>query len=547
MTLKDDLLRKGFFPDNLPPAFTTELIADYYLANPVRGYLSDARRTTRAAIYNASKRGLTRRTFSAVHPSTGYDLAEFVSSRWDEITDFFGVPSIGFSLPLHDGTGDRAITINSHASLEREKLRRLSGYRFVACTDIARFYHSVYTHSLPWAFHGKSVSKADRRPQSAQVFLNRADWIFRSGQDGQTIGLPVGPDASRVFAEIIASAIDRSFEQNLDGLDCTTLRHVDDIWIGAKTQSDAERALSRYREAIREYELDINDGKTGIFSENLRFADYWPSEIASQIDTALNPGSLSRTLERLRATLENVFAYAASRGDDAVLKYVLRYLDQNRLNDVYWDAVEPFLKRVAVHFGHTIDYVARILVWRHLTHGDLDRDAWASVLNGILDQHGRLGNDSEVCWVLYTQHHLQLAAPNESAIRIANNCGALSVVALLNNQVQVSDSHDADTALVFETALDRLAGESAAGRLWPLFLEWKVKRWTGHTRLDVSDATIADLIEGGVHIYQPEILPPVFRDADPDEFDQVGSAIELRSSAYDDPVPPDEDDDLSIF
>jgi hypothetical protein len=63
----------------------------------------------------------------------------------------------------------------------------------------------------------------------------------------------------------------------------------------------------------------------------------------------------------------------------------------------------------------------------------------------------------------------------------------------------------------------------------------------------VSDATIADLIEGGVHIYQPEILPPVFRDADPDEFDQVGSAIELRSSAYDDPVPPDEDDDLSIF
>lgn len=85
MTLKDDLLRKGYLPENLPPTFTTSLIADHFQAAAPRGYVTLGNSPLRAAIYNASKRGLTRRVFSAVHPETGHDMAEFVSSRRDDI------------------------------------------------------------------------------------------------------------------------------------------------------------------------------------------------------------------------------------------------------------------------------------------------------------------------------------------------------------------------------------------------------------------------------------------------------------------------------
>lgn len=539
MALKDDLLRKGYLPENLPPAFTTALIADHFVANPPRGYITQGNQPLRSSTYNASKRGLTRRVFSAVHPCTAHDMAEFVDSRWNEITTFFGRGSASFSIPEHDEEADRALVINSHMALEEEKVNRLSAYRFIAGTDIARFYHSIYTHSIPWAFHGKAASKADRNVRSANVFFNRADWLIRSGQDGQTVGIPVGPDMSRVFAEVLGTAIDLEFENRLDGIDCVVLRHVDDIWIGANSHADAERALSRYREAIREFELDINESKTKILAEDFSFSDFWPSEISGQIEFATgSPGR--RAKDRLRSALEHAFAMAVSRNDDGILKYVLRYIDQHELTLDHWDVVEPFLKRLAVHFGHTVDYVARILVWRQLARGDLNIDAWRPIMGTILDKHGRLGNDSEVCWAIYAHHHLGIEISRENATRIVQNCGALSLVALLNCVgLGLVD------AAIFRDAEARLSGESDSGRFWPAFLEWKTKRWTGYPRITIANPTMTALHASGAYIYDTTILPAVFRDVDEAEFGEVSFAIEPRSSMYDD--EDDDDDDFNVF
>lgn len=538
MTLKHDLLRKGYLPENLPPAFTTATVADHFALNPPRGYITDGRNPLRAATYNASKRGLTRRVFSAVHPATGHDMAEFVSSRWTDITAFFARSAASFSVPDHDEDADRALVINSHMALEEEKVNRLSSYRFIAGTDIARFYHSIYTHSIPWAYHGKTASKADRNIRSAGVFFNRADWLIRSGQDGQTVGVPVGPDMSRVFAEVIGTAIDLEFERRLDGIDCTVLRHVDDVWIGANSHADAERALSRYREAIREFELDINENKTRIYSEDFSFSDFWPSEISGQIEFAIgSPGRRAR--DRLRSALEHAFASAVSKNDDGILKYVLRYIDQHELSLEHWDVVEPFLKRLAVHFGHTVDYVSRILVWRQLAISDLDVDAWRPILSTILDNHGRLGNDSEVCWTIYAHHHLGIEIDLDIARRIVQNCGALSMVALLN----CVEAGLVDAA-IFVDAETRIRTETDRGRYWPVFLEWKTKRWRRHSRINLSDPVMQGLHGSSAYIYDRNILPAVFRDIDEDDFGTISFAIEPRSSMYDD---EDEEEDNHPF
>ena len=88
MSLKQDLLRIGYFPENLPPPFHSEQIAQFFTDNPA-GYLSDQKQPLRAAIYNASKRGASRRTFSAVHPVTAHDLAEFLHARHYELDKLF--------------------------------------------------------------------------------------------------------------------------------------------------------------------------------------------------------------------------------------------------------------------------------------------------------------------------------------------------------------------------------------------------------------------------------------------------------------------------
>ena len=97
MPLKDDLLRKGYLPEDLPPPFTSAPIVDYFLANAPPNYVINSGGLLRAATYHASKRGLTRRMFSAVHPVTAHDTAEFVATRWEEITNFFRQDNTSFS------------------------------------------------------------------------------------------------------------------------------------------------------------------------------------------------------------------------------------------------------------------------------------------------------------------------------------------------------------------------------------------------------------------------------------------------------------------
>jgi hypothetical protein len=78
MTLKEDLLRIGYLPENLPPPFHTENIAQYFADSP-SGYLSDVKQPLRSAVYNSSKRGISRRTFSAVHPVTAHEVSDRLS------------------------------------------------------------------------------------------------------------------------------------------------------------------------------------------------------------------------------------------------------------------------------------------------------------------------------------------------------------------------------------------------------------------------------------------------------------------------------------
>ena len=361
MSLKDDLLKRGYLPENLPPAFTSEHIADHLPNAPPRGYLMNHRKRLQAARYNASKRGLTRRVFSVVHPVTAHDMATFVDTNWQQLTSFFQRTNASFSVPIPDPESRRALIITPHFSLQEAQYARLSSYRFVAYMDIARFYHSIYTHSIPWAFHGKASAKTSRGRRASQLLFDQADSIIRNGQDGQSIGIPVGPDTSRVFAEVIGTAIDIEFENRREGVECTLLRHVDDVWIGANSHADAEMALTRYREAIREFELDINENKTEFFSEDFSFSDSWPAELSAKVEFAVHSDD-ARAKHHLRSALEHCFALAVQRKDDGILRYVLRYLDQNGLNDGHWDVIEPLLKRSSVHFGHTIDFVGRILL-----------------------------------------------------------------------------------------------------------------------------------------------------------------------------------------
>lgn len=527
MTFKDDLLRFGSLPEDAPPFMTTEGYADAFEAAGDIPYFTRRDTVTRTATYTASKRGFTRRAFGVPHPATLHDAAKFCATHEAELFEFFRRSASELSIPVRTPGGGRAIAITSPARAEEARFAKLAEHRFIVKTDISRFYPSAYTHSVPWAYHGREAAKRDRNPRSAEVFFNRIDLIIRNGQDGQTIGIPVGPDSSRLIAEVISTAIDRVFEEQTEELDVTVIRVVDDVWIGAHTLQDAELSLSRYRHAIRSFELDINDSKTHIYDRNFEFASQWAAQLEIQFDEAFD-GSVARRAEKLRALFDRAMRDTINANDDAIVKRCLRLLDRRHQIEENWSTVEPFLKRCVVLFGHSIDYAIRVLLWFYWNGGDID-EQWPSILLRALRQHAALGHDNEVCWLLFATSHLDIEIPQGVCSSILADCGPMTCSALLT----LADQGRASRG-VFEIGRARLNAHSApdVSEDWPLLAEWLVQGWQEGGGLEAANPAIQLLTEHNASLFEIDRQTRVFEVAE--EGAEVREAIERRTSIYDD-------------
>jgi hypothetical protein len=139
--------------------------------------------------------------------------------------------------------------------------------------DISRFYPSIYTHSIPWALNTKAVSKADISPALLGIVL---DMLVRNSQDGQTVGIPIGPDTSLLIAEIVMSAVDQRLAPRIDG---SGYRYIDDFELSFANRTRADGALGPLQEALGHYELALNPTKTQIDPLPAVSEEQWISQL----------------------------------------------------------------------------------------------------------------------------------------------------------------------------------------------------------------------------------------------------------------------------
>ena len=69
----------------------------------------------------------------------------------------------------------------------------------------------------------------NRDSKDAAIFGNRIDALVRSCQDGQTIGIPVGPDTSRVISELMLCAVEAEMPRKLRDRIASGFRYIDDF------------------------------------------------------------------------------------------------------------------------------------------------------------------------------------------------------------------------------------------------------------------------------------------------------------------------------
>ena len=146
-------------------------------------------------------------------------------------------------------------------------LRLEKKYRSAITTDISKCFSSIYTHTLYWAIVNTLAGKENTR---SDTFSNRFDKIMQSMNFGETNGICIGAEVSRVFAEIILGEVDRRVISALSSSsqpinyrqEYEFFRYVDDYYLFAQNSETATRVMSAISSELSAFNLHLSAAKT---------------------------------------------------------------------------------------------------------------------------------------------------------------------------------------------------------------------------------------------------------------------------------------------
>lgn len=276
----DWIMANGYYPESyvLPPCFNVTHYPAFgkkYFPIGARGVYSP--KSSNLAQVHFPKSNLADRTFSIIDPEIHCDIAYEIAHNWNKILKIIFNPqnlvhSYSFPLPLDTNNPGVIGKLRSGRMIyefiemaENDVSSEAFQYAYLVKADIKSFYPTVYTHSLSWAFHGKSCTRAKKRRHDYSYVGNRIDRLFQRSNDDHTNGVAIGPVVSDIVTELLLARVDTLFSKALTSPDrFLAVRFKDDYRILCQSENDAKFIIKSLQNALREYDLDISEDKTTI-------------------------------------------------------------------------------------------------------------------------------------------------------------------------------------------------------------------------------------------------------------------------------------------
>ncbi len=165
--------------------------------------------------------------------------------------------------------------------------------------DVMKCFDSIYTHAITWALLNEEIVKDDISSGNRKVdntFGGRFDKLMQTMNYNETNGIVIGPEFSRIFAEIILQRIDRNVYQILLNKDEPIIlkrdyelfRYVDDCFVFYNDEHIREEIVKAYRLQLKDYKMHINESKslsfkkpiiTGLTRAKLRIVDLFDEKL----------------------------------------------------------------------------------------------------------------------------------------------------------------------------------------------------------------------------------------------------------------------------
>lgn len=136
--------------------------------------------------------------------------------------------------------------------------------------DISQCFDSIYTHSVAWAVYKRDYVKK-YLSEARKTFPSKFDRLMQSMNHNETNGIVIGPELSRIFAEIILQDIDSTIQDSLKvkGLivkkDYQIFRYVDDYFIFCNEQHVFDEIKKVIQISLKEFKLTLNKNKEEVY------------------------------------------------------------------------------------------------------------------------------------------------------------------------------------------------------------------------------------------------------------------------------------------
>jgi hypothetical protein len=500
-----DLLAKGYFPVQLPTGFSTKQLAANlsHIQAPWDAEL--AKKNSVLSLgerFSVARSSYSRRITSIINPVSFYGLARDICEYWPRIQEHYETSEISRSIPGPGGSL-RAIDLTKFTDLYEERVRQSAGARYALVTDISSYFPTVYTHTIPWALHTKAVAKTNKK-KTAQHFGNILDGRCMGTQDGQTVGLPIGPDTSHIIAEIIGVSIDKAIHEEL-GAWPKGFRYVDDFTFFFNRREEAERALAVIIKCVSSFELQINASKTRIVEVRELVQESWKYSLKKLQISAM----IRQQKDDIHYYFEMLFSLESRFKDESLVKYGLKQLSSTIIKIPNWPIAEAYLLKCGYGFPNTLQVITQILATYHHHGYPLNLTAITDFCSNLLESASAANHHSETAWLLWLSKEIGItlkASLIEQVLRVESS--VCSLIALdLYHSGYVDD-------LIDVSSLQALVSPGALyGTQWLMAYEGGRRRWLGNADLSFIQGhpCFGVLLAAGVGFYSQEAkIPPIF-------------------------------------
>ena len=332
------LLDYGLFADKVPPCFTSEGLAAIASAS-MSAVLEETDDQKLASLlekrdhdyirYEALRDINVPRHLGIPHPEAYAVQSLAISRHWEKIATHCNQPTPPISrIHVRQTDSGSIFEMNYKGSeryqLEEDEIRWMAGAQYVVHADVASCFPSIYTHSIPWALHGKAAAK--KLTSITALAGNLLDKSTQNTRDKQTNGLLIGPHSSNIIAEIVLTKIDAELQAK--GYK-KIARHIDDYTFYADDSAHAERFIKDLGMCLRGFEMSLNDKKTRILPLPRPSTENW----IQRLNRFVFPKDEEVRFSIVRSFLDVALECSQTAGKSTPLNYAIKVLSPRNLNE----------------------------------------------------------------------------------------------------------------------------------------------------------------------------------------------------------------------